>query len=79
MPLYEYLCKDCNTKFEMLRPMSQVDKTAACPECETSAPRVFSVFAAFTSGQDEGFAPIAGAGGGCGCCGPDGCACSSFN
>ena len=30
MPLYEYFCVDCRTKFEALRPMAQADAKIAC-------------------------------------------------
>ena len=79
MPLYEYLCRECDTKFEKLLPMSQVHLDSTCPECDIPSPRVLSVFAAFTSGEGDEFMPIAGAGGGCACGGPGGCACASMN
>ena len=30
MPLYEYYCADCQTKFDALRPMSQADTPIQC-------------------------------------------------
>ena len=34
MPLYEYVCRNCHTDFEALRPASQRDATeTACPHC----------------------------------------------
>jgi putative FmdB family regulatory protein len=54
MPIYEYRCRKCDAKFEMLRSMSASDKEIDCPECgENSAERVFSVFGS-TSGSSSG-------------------------
>ena len=33
MPVYEYFCSDCRTKFDALRPMAEADKAIACEEC----------------------------------------------
>jgi putative FmdB family regulatory protein len=33
MPIYEYVCKDCDKIFEALRPMSQADEPIACAHC----------------------------------------------
>lgn len=74
MPVYEYFCANCNTKFDALRPMSQADEKIECAHCEsTRTARVLSVFFAATgAGSGEaGFS--AGGGGGCGCGGA--CAC----
>lgn len=74
MPLYEYVCDDCETRFELLRPASRMDDEADCPRGHHSAQRVLSAFATITR---DGFAdsqpePAAGGcGGGC-----TNCACS---
>ncbi|MEI7646283.1 MAG: zinc ribbon domain-containing protein [Chloroflexales bacterium] len=46
MPLYEYQCPDCDTRFERLVRSSESAPTIACPTCggERSA-RVLSMFA----------------------------------
>lgn len=31
MPLYEYYCPTCDSKFEALRPLGRRDDPAACP------------------------------------------------
>ena len=31
MPLYEYICRDCDTIFEARRPMADADEPVACP------------------------------------------------
>ena len=63
MPIYEYTCKSCNSKFEQLvRSMSAAEggsaKTGAkCPECgSTQTARALSVFAV---SSDTGRSPSA--------------------
>lgn len=41
MPTYDYECAGCGG-FDALRPLSQRDEPAACPECGAAAPRVFA-------------------------------------
>ncbi len=49
MPIYEYQCRECGTRFEAIRRLSDDDKDLACPECGTLKPeKVFSTFAAAT-------------------------------
>jgi len=76
MPLYEYVCADCDTKFEELRPLSRIDDPVSCPEGHAAARRVLSRFAALT--RDAGGEARAIGGGGCGGCGGGctNCACS---
>ena len=45
MPLYEYYCPPCGNQFELLRPMSQMDDAATCPDGHTTNNRMLSVFA----------------------------------
>ncbi|HEY8492173.1 MAG TPA: zinc ribbon domain-containing protein [Dehalococcoidia bacterium] len=71
MPLYEYYCRTCGTKFELLRPMSRAEEPAACPQGHPGAERTVSLFAAVTRGGTP-----EPAGGGC-ACGGAGCACSA--
>src|SRR4030042_5753190 len=47
MPIYEYVCPSCETKFELLRPFSRSSEDAPCPKCQSVAKRVLSVFACF--------------------------------
>lgn len=50
MPLYEYYCPDCQTKFDALRPMSKADASIACKCCESERPtRMLSLFATVSS------------------------------
>jgi putative FmdB family regulatory protein len=51
MPIYEYVCTSCNTKFELLRSMSRMDEEAECPQCHNRAKRVLSRFACFSTDE----------------------------
>ena len=43
MPLYEFQCHSCGTKFEMLRRLSDSDEDVTCPACgEKQADRQIS-------------------------------------
>jgi len=49
MPLYEYRCRDCNTKFEELVGKTVSEKTPFCPSCGSeNCEKLFSTFAANT-------------------------------
>lgn len=73
MPLYEYACKTCANRFEVL--VRAAGEAPECPSCHgTALERQFSVFAAHTAG-----APKAAAGS-CGSCGdPRGAGACSMN
>jgi putative FmdB family regulatory protein len=73
MPMYEYFCAKCHTKFDALRPMAEADAPIRCEQCDSPrTARVLSVFFAISGGgADE--AQGVGGGGGCGCGGQ--CAC----
>jgi len=48
MPLYEYLCNDCEGIFEAVRPMKQADDPEPCPVCDMEGQRLMpSTFQAF--------------------------------
>ena len=73
MPLYEYYCRRCAAKFEMLRQMTRADEPATCPKGHGAATRTLSVFARVgrDAAPEFGAAPQSGGcacgGGGCGC------------
>ncbi len=80
MPIYEYLCPDCESKFELLRPLSCAEQNASCPQCHREAKRVFSPFIAFNrfAKVEEGHEPIAGTMSPCSSCSATSCdTCSS--
>jgi putative FmdB family regulatory protein len=66
MPLYEYECTECETRFDALRGMAQADDPIACPQCGSKdTHRVISLFSAI---GDQGV--IAGPGASCASCSP---------
>jgi len=73
MPIYEYCCPKCNTKFEELRPLSKAGDKAICPKCQSQAERVPSCFSAHSSGDFGEALPIGG-GSSCASCGAGSCA-----
>ena len=76
MPVYEYFCSNCKSKFELLRPVSCAGQGASCPKCHQEARRVFSPFIAFNrfAHVEEGQEPIAGTmGHSCSSCGATSC------
>jgi putative FmdB family regulatory protein len=70
MPVYEYYCRPCNSKFELLRSMKLSDQTATCPAGHKNAARTVSVFAALGVGVLDETASFAG---GCACGGACSC------
>ena len=77
MPVYEYYCSHCHTKFDALRTMRQADDPIACENCESErTARVLSVFFATSGGQPasgQSFGGMSEGGGGCGCGGACSC------
>lgn len=74
MPVYEYTCPNCDTRFELLRSMSQADAPTCCPECNAEgAKRALSRFASFSRSSDGSVASVGG-GGGCASCAGGSCA-----
>ncbi|KAA3659588.1 MAG: zinc ribbon domain-containing protein [Calditrichaeota bacterium] len=62
MPIYEYQCKDCNARFDLLRPMRASDDDVKCEKCGSSeVSKLLSTFAS-SSTSSLGFAT---GGGGC--------------
>jgi putative FmdB family regulatory protein len=76
MPIYEYFCPNCRTKFELLRPISRAAEDGICPGCQQNAPRIMSVFASFSRGADGSVTAV---GGGCAACASHACASCSLN
>ena len=68
MPIYEYICEDCNEHFEKIVINKQQE--ISCPKCSGKKAAIqLSVFAASSSGGSS-----TPSGGGGGCCG-GGCSC----
>lgn len=52
MPLYEYTCLDCRTRFDALRPIKDADAPITCPGCESlETARMLSLFFAHSDGR----------------------------
>jgi putative FmdB family regulatory protein len=73
MPIYEYICKECEKRFEAI---VNGGKKAHCPACDsTKLEQQFSAFAVGAAKGKGDFAKSAGSssrkspGGGCGSCG----------
>jgi len=63
MPIFEYVCQDCNHRFELLVQGSTV---VACPKCKTT--KLAKQFSAFGVGATASRATSSGSGA-CGTCG----------
>lgn len=73
MPMYEYRCLTCDTRFDRLRRMDQDDSDITCPHCQSGQiERRLSLFAAHTRGAALGAGAAASSGAGC-CSGGGGC------
>jgi putative FmdB family regulatory protein len=54
MPIYEYYCKDCRNKFELLTTYTESEVDIECSQCHGSNVRkLFSVFARARGGGDD--------------------------
>ena len=52
MPIYEYQCNKCNSKFEVLQSITANNEGLTCPECGEPEPKkLLSRFASFGSGK----------------------------
>jgi putative FmdB family regulatory protein len=72
MPIYEYICDDCQTQFEKIVINKQQE--IACPKCAGKRNKIqLSVFAT-TNGDGASPKSFTPSGGGGGCCG-GGCGC----
>jgi putative FmdB family regulatory protein len=70
MPIYEYVCDDCNERYERI-VLSQ-SQAITCPKCSSAKHTIqLSVFASPSNGKSAAN-PSSSPGGG-GCCGGCGC------
>ena len=67
MPVYEYYCKECNTKFEKLQPVSASSQPARCPSGHDGALRTLSLVARSVASDGASMSMGCGCGGHCGC------------
>ena len=75
MPIYEYVCEDCQTQFEKI--VFNKTQEISCPKCAgKKATLQLSVFSSAVAGDSSNsFTPSSGGGGGS-CCGGGGCGCN---
>ena len=76
MPVYEYLCRTCDERFDARRSMSEAGAPIECPDGHADTTRLLSVFASVGRASGSPAARPGGArppAGGCGA----GCACAS--
>jgi putative FmdB family regulatory protein len=73
MPIYEYVCDDCNEHYE--RIVLNQNAPVACPKCASAKHTIqMSVFAAHGNAVKSSGGPSGSMGGG-GCCGGGSCGC----
>ena len=73
MPIYEYVCRDCNARYE--RIVMSASQEIRCPKCESKRHALqLSVFSAGKSANGSASSPEASSLGGCGCS-PRSCGC----
>lgn len=77
MPLYEYYCRQCTAKFELLRPLSRMEEPASCPKGHVGGERLLSPFAALSKGNDGEVNSVGGSG--CAGCAGGSCSCHGVN
>jgi len=75
MPVYEFACSGCETRFERLLSFEVASGAVDCPTCGRSqARRLVSTFAALSKSRTGDMGSIAGAG--CACSAGGGCGCT---
>lgn len=61
MPLYEYICEECGSRFEKLVRMSDDPRAIRCPSCASGkVERALSMFATSGGQRDTAVAPHCG-------------------
>ncbi len=43
MPLYDYICNNCNKDFELALPLSDYNKEQTCPDCKGTARKIIVI------------------------------------
>ena len=76
MPLYEYRCSDCKSKFELLVSHQHADDVV-CMKCHSEkVRRLLSVFALASGEEDSAYDDMADSMGGSCACGGGSCGCN---
>lgn len=74
MPIYEYICDDCQTRYE--RIVMSAGQKIECPKCSSKRHTLqLSVFSAGKSANGTASENTRSAAGACGCT-PDSCGCN---
>lgn len=73
MPIYEYLCDQCQTKFELSRAVTEALQPADCPNGHPGARKLFSSFMTFNRAANGALTAVSSGGGGCSSCGTHNC------
>ena len=60
MPIYEYFCPNCKSKFELLCSMSRGSEDAFCPTCNAKGQKLFSAFSSLSKDSEGVSTPIGG-------------------
>ncbi len=56
MPVYEYRCSECNTKFDIFHKSSENKEEVICPKCSSKeSKKVFSSFSSSIDGNTNNF------------------------
>ncbi|MDE1890076.1 MAG: zinc ribbon domain-containing protein [Planctomycetota bacterium] len=67
MPIYEFQCNQCNTKFDEYFRSAKERKKLFCPSCQSDhIQKIFSVFGMSVKGNGD--TTSGGSSGGCGSC-----------
>ena len=73
MPIYEFECSECGSRFEKLRGISAGTDGVDCPDCGNgNVKRLMSMFSSRSAGSDGGGSSC-GCGGNCGKSSCSGC------
>ena len=55
MPIYEYECRKCKERFEVLQKINEDNRGVHCPRCNADRPhKVLSTFSAGSAGSSSG-------------------------
>jgi len=60
MPIYEYFCPSCQSRFELLRSINRVSEDAFCPTCNAKGQKLFSTFSCLSKDSDGISTPVGG-------------------
>ena len=67
MPLYEYLCPECDQRFKARRSMGEASEPIDCPQGHVGSRRLLSMFASVGGSTASAPAMPSASGGGHGC------------